>query len=906
MARARDKTRATGMKRGTPSGGGTAGGTSATAGRGERSFLEKMETGVWGLLIVALGMLMELALLTYRTGDGGSGASVENLVGPVGHWLAHILYSSVGLAAHGVGFGALAFGVLLIGQRTLTLRRSEVIGLSVLVLPATILLQILLPEGGALPRGGGGLIGQGLDSLLEALLHRTGALVISVAGILAGLSILMRIHVRTWFLVPWRFVAGLFRSGDARSGEARSGEGRPGDGRNGDGRNGEGRNGEGRNGPTLGSEDPTVPLRRAGGGPLPPIPVAGGARTDAGGSARVVRANGAEEGATRPALVRAKTADAAKALPAATSKASEEAGREGDLQVVPEPRNGGGQGKGAADATRAGKPGQAGPSVVHPDLSLEVPAEDEDDLEEEDIGKEGHVPAARIHRREPERHYELPDINLLDFHPPSGHTVDDDALRDSAGILEQKLKDFKVEGAVGDIHPGPVIALYEFRPGRGIKVSTVANLSKDLAMALAAEQVRVIAPIPGRDVVGIEIPNKVREVVYLRDLLADLRYKEGKHKLPLVLGKDISGKPTFTDLTKMPHLLVAGTTGSGKSVALHAFILSVLYRLTPKQVKLLLVDTKMLELTAYSEIPHLLLPVVTEARDAAVALRWAVGEMERRNRLMSSASVPNISEYNQLVQRMRESPERRASIRKVTRGPGGERIEEAIEATGEELEEMPYIVVVIDELADLMMVAGKHVETSVARLAQMARAAGIHMIIATQNPTIKVVTGIIKANMPSRISFKVRTMQDSRVVLDQNGADDLLGWGDMLFLGPGSSKLQRIHGAFVSTEERMRVVEFLRSQGAPEYDYGIMESAAAGGDEELGDESGVSGGNGDDLYEQAVAIAVSRGKISTSALQRELGVGYNKAALLMSRMEKDGLVGPQEAAGKPRVVLRSR
>ncbi|MBM4352340.1 MAG: hypothetical protein FJ109_00870 [Deltaproteobacteria bacterium] len=878
MARAREKTKASAARKGT-----SADVPSPTAIRGERSFFEKMETGVWGLLIVSLGLLMELALLTYRVGDGVGGALPDNLVGPVGHWLAHILFSAVGYAAHALGLSALALGVLLIGQRTLSLQRFQVVGLSILLLPAAVLLQIVLPAGSSLPRGGGGLVGQGLDSLLEALLHRTGAIVLAVACILAGLSILLRIHVRTWFLVPWRFVCGLFR------GRSLS---RPDE---------------------TGSEDPTVPMRRNGGG-------AGEAdrledANGPGGSARVVRTGSGREDATRLAVARDRpSGDAAERGAAdlestrkgrpepATAPPTKEATRAGQPpgpaeSPVPDPPT--------AESTRAARRGAAGPAVVRPDPSVEVPEED-DEVEEGEELKEGHVPAARIHRREPERHYELPDINLLDLHPPSGHTVDDDTLRDSAGILEQKLKDFKVEGAVGDIHPGPVIALYEFRPGRGIKVSTVANLSKDLAMALAAEQVRVIAPIPGRDVVGIEIPNKVREVVYLRDLLADQRFKEGKHKLPLVLGKDISGKPTFTDLTKMPHLLVAGTTGSGKSVALHAFILSVIYRLTPNQVKLLLVDTKMLELTAYAEIPHLLLPVVTEARDAAVALRWAVGEMERRNRLMSSAGVPNISEYNQLAQRMRESPERRGSINKITRGPCGERIEENVGPPREEPEEMPYIVVVIDELADLMMVAGKHVETSVARLAQMARAAGIHMIIATQNPTIKVVTGIIKANMPSRISFKVRTMQDSRVILDQNGADDLLGWGDMLFLGPGSSKLQRIHGAFVSTEERMRVVDYLRSQGTPEYDYAIMESAAAGADEELGEESGISGGSGDDLYEQAVAIAVSRGKISTSALQRELGVGYNKAALLMSRMEKDGLVGPQEAAGKPRVVLRSR
>jgi len=474
------------------------------------------------------------------------------------------------------------------------------------------------------------------------------------------------------------------------------------------------------------------------------------------------------------------------------------------------------------------------------------------------------------------RTYALPGLDLLDRHPPIANTLDRDLLQESARVLTEKLNAFKVDGEVTAIHPGPVVSLFEFRPGTAVKVSSIANLSKDLAMALSAEQVRVIAPIPGKDVVGIEVPNRVREMVYLRDLVSHRAFAEARQRLPLILGKDIAGKPTVVDLTKMPHLLIAGTTGSGKSIAIHSFIMSVLYRHTPEQVRFLLIDPKMLELTAYKDIPHLLHPVVTEPRDAAVALRWAVSEMERRNRLMSEAGVPNIAEYNALAR------------------------------SDEERDSFPYIVVVIDELADLMMVAGKQVETIIARLAQLARASGIHMMIATQNPTIKVVTGIIKANMPTRISFKVRSMQDSRVILDQNGADDLLGYGDMLHLPSGSSKLQRVHGTFVSTEERNRVVELLRGQGLPRYNDEIMRACveakeADPDDLNLGTSTAASGGG--DIYEQAVALAAQHGKISTSKIQQVLGIGYNRAARLMNRMEKEGLVGPPEAAGKPRIFL---
>jgi DNA segregation ATPase FtsK/SpoIIIE-like protein len=837
-----------------------------------RSFLERMEGGVWGLGIAVMGVLMLMALVSYvwrRSGDGALDGT--NLIGPVGAHLALHIYTVLGMAGALLTVSVIAFGGLLIAQRMSDLRREHLLGIAVILFPLAVLLHFVTPESTTLPWGWGGVLGEVLgDWVLARLLGKAGTWLLGIAAIIAGLSIIFRIHVKSFFFVPYVLCRRLLALGRRADGE------------------------EDEEGTEAGTEEGTAALD--------------GSADAAASNARVVRKEG-EEGATnvqKPKVLVAELLHDEVEEPAKKDDAPEP-------PPAPEPEP-------DPDATRPNRPAadetQANRAVVRErsDLLSEDEFEasldgDEGENEGEDDGedtsRDGHVPpdSARVVRKK-KRAFEMPDVGLLDYHPPSAHEVDDGQLHDAARKLEEKLQDFKIDGTVGDIHPGPVIALYEFKPGRGVKLSTISSLSKDIAMALAAEQVRIVAPIPGRDVVGFEIPNKVREMVYLRDSLSHGSYRQGKHRLPLVLGKDIAGNPSVTDLTKMPHLLVAGTTGSGKSVAIHSFILSIIYRRSPKEVRFIFVDPKMLELTAYAEIPHLLLPVVTEAKDAAVALAWAVGEMERRNRLMSAAGVPNITEFNQWVAKRRESDNGKAALRKVTHGIDGSRREQIFAHENEELEELPYIVVVIDELADLMMVAGKLVESSIARLAQMARAAGIHMIIATQNPTIKVVTGIIKANMPSRISFKVRTMQDSRVILDQNGADDLLGYGDMLFLGPGSSKLKRIHGSFVSTEERNRVVEYLRTQGSPEYNADIMATLEAGDEEEA-----VPGGSGDpndDIYSQAVTIAVARGKISTSALQRELGVGYNKAAVLMSRMEKEGIVGPPEAAGKPRVVLRSR
>ncbi len=472
--------------------------------------------------------------------------------------------------------------------------------------------------------------------------------------------------------------------------------------------------------------------------------------------------------------------------------------------------------------------------------------------------------------------YRLPSLDLLDPGAPPGTGPDEESLRMASKVLEKKLQDFGVDGTVEKVRPGPVITLYEFKPAPGVKINRIVNLSDDLALALQALSVRIIAPIPGKAAVGIEIPNHQRETVYLRDILASPPYQESKSKLTLALGTDTAGNPYVADLARMPHLLIAGATGSGKSVAVHAMLASLLFRATPKEVRLLIVDPKMLELSVYNDIPHLLLPVVTEPKKAALALRWAVQEMERRYRLMADEQVRNITTYNKKIERR---------IKELRGRPPAE---------DENTEVLPYIVVVIDELADLMMVASKDVEEAIARLAQMARAAGIHLIVATQRPSVDVLTGMIKANFPARIAFQVASRVDSRTILDTQGAETLLGGGDMLFLPPGTARLERVHGSFVSEDEIARLTAFLREQGEPAYQEEILEEpdpTLVPDDPEF-----------DELYDKAVALVAETRQASISMIQRRLQIGYNRAARMIERMEQEGVVGPSRGS-KPREVL---
>lgn len=489
--------------------------------------------------------------------------------------------------------------------------------------------------------------------------------------------------------------------------------------------------------------------------------------------------------------------------------------------------------------------------------------------------------------------YQPPPLELLDHPDVALASVDRDLLLNNARALEQKLRDFGVEGRVTEVHPGPIITLFEYEPAPGVKVNRIVNLSDDLALALKAMSVRIVAPIPGKSVVGIEVPNPVRQNVYLKEILGSETYRSNRWKLPLALGKDIAGKPVCTDLSRMPHLLIAGATGTGKSVCLHSLILSLLFRFSPQEVRFLMIDPKMLELTAYHGIPHLLHPVITDARRAADALDWAVERMEQRYQLLSEKGVRNIEGYNERIAREQPSYEEGEEAGQ----PAEEEPLEAYEEDEEMLPEqgkLPYIVIVIDEMADLMILSGKQIEETITRLAQMARAAGIHLLLATQRPSVDVLTGIIKANLPTRISFQVSSRTDSRTILDSIGAEKLLGQGDMLFLPPGTSKVRRIHGAYVSEPEIERVVEYLKRYGKPRYVKIPFRVKKAKEEDESFEY--------DEKYDLAVQVVTDTRQASISMLQRKLRVGYNRAARMIERMEQEGIVGPQEGV-KPREVL---
>ena len=515
----------------------------------------------------------------------------------------------------------------------------------------------------------------------------------------------------------------------------------------------------------------------------------------------------------------------------------------------------------------------------------------------------------RVYQGEPAHAYapeyfELPPIDLLS--PPKARSRDDslspEMLQENARLLEGVLDDFGVKGEIIEVRPGPVVTLYELEPAPGIKSSRVIGLADDIARSMSAIAARV-AVIPGKNAIGIELPNARRETVYFREMIGSQTFGQNKAKLALALGKTIGGEAVIADLAKMPHLLVAGTTGSGKSVSINTMILSLLYKLTPAECRMIMIDPKMLELSIYDGIPHLLSPVVTDPKKAVVALKWTVREMEDRYRKMSKVGVRNIDGFNTRVRQAMESGE--TISRTVQTGFDRETGEPIFESEEFDLSPLPYIVVIIDEMADLMMVAGKEIEGTVQRLAQMARAAGIHVIMATQRPSVDVITGTIKANFPTRISFQVTSKIDSRTILQEQGAEQLLGQGDMLFMA-GGGRIQRVHGPFVADEEVEQIVAHLKTQGLPDYLDSILEDED---EEEAGAASGGKGGDtsgleeSGDLYDQAVAVVLRDGKASTSYVQRRLGIGYNRAASLIERMEKEGLIGPANHAGKREILV---
>ncbi|MEJ0027950.1 MAG: DNA translocase FtsK 4TM domain-containing protein [Rhizomicrobium sp.] len=500
--------------------------------------------------------------------------------------------------------------------------------------------------------------------------------------------------------------------------------------------------------------------------------------------------------------------------------------------------------------------------------------------------------------------YQLPALNLL-AEPVVVHdatALSDEALEENARMLEAVLTDFGVKGRIMAVRPGPVVTLYEFEPAAGVKSSRVISLADDVARSMSAVAAR-IAVIPGRNVIGIELPNHTRETVYLREMLASGEYDKARAPLTLALGKTIGGEPVMADLAKMPHLLVAGTTGSGKSVGLNTMILSLLYRMTPQQCRLIMIDPKMLELSVYDGIPHLLSPVVIDPKKAVVALKWAVREMEERYRKMSKLGVRGVEAFNDRVRKAKEKGE--SLKRTVQTGFDRETGKPIYEDEVLELEPMPYIVVIVDEVADLMMISGKEIEGAVQRLAQMARAAGIHLIAATQRPSVDVITGTIKANFPTRISFQVTSKIDSRTILGEQGAEQLLGAGDMLYMMAGG-RIRRIHGPFVTDREVEDVVRFLKTQGTPDYLEAVTEEPDEESDDPYALMGAGGGGNsdsGDDLYDKALAIVARERKATTSYLQRRLQIGYNKAASLIERMEHDGVVSKPNHKGLREVLL---
>ncbi len=464
--------------------------------------------------------------------------------------------------------------------------------------------------------------------------------------------------------------------------------------------------------------------------------------------------------------------------------------------------------------------------------------------------------------------YELPSLDYLQEPPEKEIYQDQEVYYENARTLEAKLRDFGVRGKVVEISPGPVVTMYEFEPAPGVKINKVASLVDDLALALKTRSVRIVAPIPGKAVIGIELANPKRQIVYLKEVVGSDLFMNGRGKLLIALGQDIVGNPVVTDLARMPHLLIAGATGTGKSVGLNAIICSLIYRMGPDTLRLLMIDPKRIELSLYDGIPHLIHPVVSDPKGATRALKWAVMEMERRYQLLEDAHCRNLENYNKNTD-----------------------------------EPLPYLVVIIDELADLMMVSSKDVEAAIARLAQMARAAGIHLLIATQRPSVDVLTGLIKANFPARISFKVSTKVDSRTILDTMGAERLLGMGDMLFLPPGTASLERIHGAYVAESEILKVVEHWKQQQEPSYDLSVLE--AAQDEEGAAPDSGDAGGEAvDTMYDKAVEIVTQTGQASISGLQRRLRVGYNRAARMIEQMERDGIVTPTDSMGRRQVIAR--
>jgi S-DNA-T family DNA segregation ATPase FtsK/SpoIIIE len=786
------------------------------------------------LLLIALSALAAFALATYTPSDPLFRLTeVANGAGAVGATLAGLLRSAVGWGSAVLVGVAVVVGGRLVFGRGAPGPRFWLGACSLLVALAT-LPPLLAAAGAPVDRRAGGLVGVWLASGERILLSLWGALLVNVLLAIGGALSIAGIPIGSALRVA---IVAAARVGRALALSA-SAAGRW----------------------ALQAGDAV-----ARGGVRAAAAVAAVA-TGAVGGARDALARGWREIAVR----RARRARRAQFTPPAQEPETAEPSAP---ELLPPSIGPDAEGPAPPPAPRAGRRGGEEPHIV----------DHRAERKKRDPAQEAFV----FSEHTPQGPYQFPDVSIFQRAPEVGRRYDRESLIMNSRILEKKLADFGVGGRVVTVHPGPVITMYEFEPGAGVKVNRITNLADDLALALRALSVRIIAPLPGKSVVGIEIPNPERDVVYIRDLLESETFRKSRSKLTLALGKDIFGNPVEADLARMPHLLVAGATGTGKSVFLNSLLCSILFRASPRELKLLLIDPKILELSIYEGIPHLIADVVTNPKRAAAALAGIVHKMEERYRAMAALGVRNIEQFNARVDEMLADGQ--TTLRLKVR-PGEEQGQEI------PLERIPYIVVVIDELADLMVVSARDVEEALQRLAQMARAAGIHLVLATQRPSVDVLTGVIKANFPSRIAFQVASRIDSRTIMDQNGAEHLLGQGDMLFLPPGTSKLQRMHGAYVSEKEVAELVAFLRKQGAPQFDETLMRA------KQESEEKEERGEDADDLYDRAVEIVAETRNASISYVQRRLKVGYNRAARMIEQMEAEGVVGPQIGT-KPREVF---
>ncbi len=851
--------------------------------RAEDQQAEALRSEVFGIGVLAAALCLMLALASFNpedvstTGTAALTGRAHNLIGPVGAALADLLLYVFGLSAFLLPVTLAMPGFCFLTGRRIKVRAADALGYPLLVFCCAIAGHLWMDGTLVLGHDAGGVVGSHGGQILRALFGLTGAYIIVYSAIALTFVVTTRISIVGLAGRAARPVASSARTAGsgARSGATSAG------------RHGLARFGEWRVERSARRAEQKIE------------------RAERRALAREEKAaEKAERQAEKAARKAAETGGFKLGdLPGNASGDYRIAGTDAQPAVEPEPKK---KKKRRSKKAKTEPPEATNDTIVAPAIEAEAEPEPEPEPPPKPVVNQRRLDVDNdqleipLPETESYGQYLKPPLHFLDYEDQD-RTVDTVFLEMQAGKLVEALRTFKIEGHVTEIHPGPVVTMYEFEPAPGVRISRIANLADDLAMALKAVKVRIVAPIPGKGVVGFEVPNKKRETVFLKEIIGSSAFRDKKNELPLSLGKDIHGAPMITDLAKMPHLLVAGTTGSGKSVGVNAMITSLLYRLSPEEVRFIMVDPKMLELSIYEGIPHLLLPVVTDPKKASMALKWAVDEMERRYELMKNEGVRGIRGYNKKVEKQRlqhEAAKAQAAVRAFADGDADTAHVPAV-TTEPPPNNLPYIVVVIDEFADLMMVAGKEVEYCVARIAQKARAAGIHLILATQRPSTDVITGVIKANFPTRIAFQVSSGIDSRTILSTNGAENLLGKGDMLFLPPGTSRLTRVHGAWVDEREIHEVVEFIASQGEPEYlDESVLQSPDER--EDLGDDTG----DMDPMYEEAVRTVFRDGRASTSHLQRRLSLGYNRAARIVDQMERDGLVGPSMGA-KPRTVNKA-